>query len=280
MSGVIVAIASRIDRSLRPAGSRSKASHPRASRARACHGDPARSPARPRVAPPVVADRQHDAVLLRTQLEPHARRFGMTRDVRQRLLRHAIDDQLFLRRYLDRLAPGPSRPAPSLGVRTRPPARPARSRAPAPRARPDAAGVRSCAPPRPRASPSRAAPRAEPRSSSGISSRQAFDLQDHPRQRLTDLVVQLARDPLALSLLGQQRPARTLSPLVLQPVEHLVERRARARPRWRHRSAGPARRAPRGPAVASCRRVRRAARTPVATAPDWRAAGRAALRPG
>ena len=36
--------------------------------------------------------------------------------------------------------------------------------------------------------------------------------------------MQLARDPLSLILLGQERPASALAALVLEPVEHLVER--------------------------------------------------------
>ena len=52
---------------------------------------------------------------------------------------------------------------------------------------------------------------------------QSFDLEHDAGERLADLVVQLARDPLALALLDEQRPARAVAPLGLQPVEHLVE---------------------------------------------------------
>ena len=53
--------------------------------------------------------------------------------------------------------------------------------------------------------------------------RQALDLKHHAGERLADLVVQFASDPLSLSLLDHQRPARALTPLGFQPVEHVVE---------------------------------------------------------
>jgi hypothetical protein len=43
------------------------------------------------------------------------------------------------------------------------------------------------------------------------------------RQRLADLVVQLACDPQSLGLLRGQRSRGALSALALEPVEHLVE---------------------------------------------------------
>ena len=46
---------------------------------------------------------------------------------------------------------------------------------------------------------------------------------------LAHLVVQLARDPLALGLLGQQGLAPALAPLALEPVEHVVEGRGERR---------------------------------------------------
>ena len=52
---------------------------------------------------------------------------------------------------------------------------------------------------------------------------EAFDLEHDARERLADLVVQLARDPLTLALLDHQGPAGALALLGLQPVEHLVE---------------------------------------------------------
>ena len=54
--------------------------------------------------------------------------------------------------------------------------------------------------------------------------RRPLELQDDRGQRLADLVVQLARDPRALTLLRRQRPPRAVAPLALQPLDHLVER--------------------------------------------------------
>jgi nucleotide-binding universal stress UspA family protein len=48
--------------------------------------------------------------------------------------------------------------------------------------------------------------------------------QHEPGERLPDLIVQLAGDPPALALLGAQRPQRALAALVLQAIEHVVER--------------------------------------------------------
>ncbi len=61
---------------------------------------------------------------------------------------------------------------------------------------------------------------------------QSLHLQHDAGECLADLVVQLARDPLALALLNEQRPASAVAPLGLQPVEHLVEglRQARRSP--------------------------------------------------
>ena len=81
------------------------------------------------------------------------------------------------------------------------------------------------------------------RRSVGDLRREALDLQHHRRQRLADLVVQLARDAPALALLHQQRLARALAPLGLEAVEHLVER-----PRQR-RDSGPPTTCTRAPGV-------------------------------
>jgi hypothetical protein len=54
--------------------------------------------------------------------------------------------------------------------------------------------------------------------------RQPFDLEDQPRQRLPDLVVELPRDPAAFGFLKHQRAARAVASLGLEPLEHLVER--------------------------------------------------------
>ena len=119
------------------------------------------------------------------------------------------------RRALDRM--------PRLLARTTSRARPARSAARAPRA-PRGAAARAIR--RTSSAPVRAVSRSSSsssRSSSGIVRGEALDLQHHRREGLADLVVQLARDALALGLLHDQRPAGALAPLVLQAVEHLVE---------------------------------------------------------
>ena len=51
--------------------------------------------------------------------------------------------------------------------------------------------------------------------------------------RLADLVVQLDRDPLPLCLLRRERLPSALSPLRLQPLEHLVERTHEVVHLWR-----------------------------------------------
>ena len=53
--------------------------------------------------------------------------------------------------------------------------------------------------------------------------RPALDLEHHPGKCLANLVVELARDPLPLALLHEQRPAGALASLGLEAVEHLVE---------------------------------------------------------
>jgi hypothetical protein len=51
-----------------------------------------------------------------------------------------------------------------------------------------------------------------------------IDLQQDAGQRLAELVVQLAGQPAPLGLLSPHGAARAVAALVLQPVEHLVER--------------------------------------------------------
>ena len=53
-----------------------------------------------------------------------------------------------------------------------------------------------------------------------------LELEHDAGQRLADLVVQLARHPPALLLLGVERAPRAVAPLALEPVEHVVERHA------------------------------------------------------
>ena len=52
---------------------------------------------------------------------------------------------------------------------------------------------------------------------------EALDLEHDARERLADLVVQLARHPLPLALLDHEGPSGALALLRFQPVEHLVE---------------------------------------------------------
>ena len=66
--------------------------------------------------------------------------------------------------------------------------------------------------------------RSRARSSSGARALERLELQHHAGQRLADLVVQLARHPPALLLLGVERAARAVAALALEPVEHVVER--------------------------------------------------------
>ena len=58
----------------------------------------------------------------------------------------------------------------------------------------------------------------------GRPARERLAAQHQAGEDLPDLVMQLARDPPALALLGGERPARTLTALALETVEHPVER--------------------------------------------------------
>ena len=50
-------------------------------------------------------------------------------------------------------------------------------------------------------------------------------LEEHTREQLADLVVQVAGDPDPLGLLRGEHPAAVLVPFALEPVEHLIEGR-------------------------------------------------------
>ena len=50
------------------------------------------------------------------------------------------------------------------------------------------------------------------------------ELEQHAGQHLPDLVVEVARDPHSLRLLGRQRAAAALATLGFQAIEHLIER--------------------------------------------------------
>ena len=145
-------------------------------------------------------------------------------DVRQRLLGDAIDDQLLLLRQRQRGAPGAARS----GACACSPNDVASAASALCSPRSSSASGRS----RRAIRRTSSVPwRAVSRSSSSWSREllrdrrgQALDLEHHAGQRLADLVVELARDPLPLALLHEQRAARALAPLGLQAVEHLVER--------------------------------------------------------
>jgi len=53
---------------------------------------------------------------------------------------------------------------------------------------------------------------------------EAFELEQHGGHRLADLVVQTAREPLALLFLGLQGTRTSIPPLRLQPLQHPVVR--------------------------------------------------------
>ena len=83
--------------------------------------------------------------------------------------------------------------------------------------------------------PSRAVSRSSSscsRSSSGIARRETLDLEHHSGERLADLIVQLARDTPPLALLHHQCTVRAVTPLGLEPLEHLVERRRQRGDVW------------------------------------------------
>ena len=158
-------------------------------------------------------------------------RVGVAGDVRQRLLRDAVDDELLLLGEWQRALAGAGR----------------RGRC---ACSPNAVASADSALCSPRSSSASGRSRRAIRRTSSVPCagglaqlvelvaqllgdrrREALDLQHHAGERLADLVVQLARDPPALVLLDEQRLTRALAPLGLEPVEHVVERHARARRR-------------------------------------------------
>ena len=210
----------------------------------------------------VVTDDQHGAAPVAFEAQLGSFRLGVPRDVRERLLRDAVDDELLLLgergaavsrcRRMRICACSATRSARARG----------RSGARGPRVPPVAAGARSCGPPRCRGGRSRAARRAVRAARRGSTAGQALDLQHHTRERLADLVVQFASDPLSLSLLDHQRAARAVASLGLQAIEHVVER---LRQRGHVRLTVDARTRARRQRIvhgASSRRARRAAETP------------------
>ena len=148
---------------------------------------------------------------------------GVPGHVRERFLRDAVDDQLLLRESVSRVSRSPARHASCACSATRPPAARGRSGARGPRVLPVAAGARSL---RTSSVPCRAVSRSSSscsRSSSGIAPARPSTCSITP-VGLSDLVVQLARDPLSLGLLHHQRAVRAVAPLGLQAIEHVVER--------------------------------------------------------
>jgi hypothetical protein len=52
---------------------------------------------------------------------------------------------------------------------------------------------------------------------------QPVELEHHSGQGLSQLIVEFARQPASLPLLGGQRPLGALAPLALEPVQHVIE---------------------------------------------------------
>jgi hypothetical protein len=172
----------------------------------------------------IIAHGEHHGAVAALELELDALRPSMTHDVGHRLLRHAIDRQLglTLERGQIRVDPLPHAETGSLPEADRE----RDERCPQPEL------VERRWPQALRDLPYRLHPlahgvldlghvRSPPGCDGGA---QAFELQHDPSQQLAQLVVQLARKPRPLSLLGTKRPAPAVRPLMLEPVEHRIER--------------------------------------------------------
>ena len=149
---------------------------------------------------------------------------GVARDVGQRLLRHAVDDELLLvaelgQMLVEVLADARSR---SAGAKR---SHSTASALTSPRSS-SASGRSSSAI---RRTSSRLARTASWMSSTSRAQRlvehaaHAGEAEQHRGQLLADLVVQLQRDAQPLGLLGLEHPAGGLAPLGLQAGQHLVE---------------------------------------------------------
>ena len=170
----------------------------------------------------VIADREERAAVGTAELELDARSAGMSGDVGERLLRDAVEDQLLLIRQRQARLQRAFHPDAGLVVKRR---RQCRQGAGQPE-------VFECLGAQPSHDPADvlgAAARGLPQLVELVAQllgdlrRQPFDLQHDAGQGLADLVVELAGDAPALTLLDHQRPPDALAPLGLQPVEHLVE---------------------------------------------------------
>ena len=231
---------------------------------------------RPAMPRPSSATRSDDAVAAALERDLDARRAGVPRDVRQALLRDAVDRELGLGRErrqvggeaaLDRDAALVGELARELGQRA------------------DEAEVLEHLRPQLLRDPAHLLERLPDRllrlvdvaacSASRLGER--VELEQHAGQHLADLVVQAARDPQPLGLLRRERAPAALAPLALEPVEHLVERRARARRPRPPPSAQALARAAAGRRCASARPAGRAARASAAAAAGSRPAS--ATRP-
>jgi hypothetical protein len=176
-----------------------------------------------REAPAVVAHPQRDAVAPPLERHLHRARGRMARDVRQSLLRDPVDRELRLvgeRRQVGVEAPG-DRDAADGGEARRELGQ-----------RADQPELLEHLRPQLARDPPHLLERAPHRDLGlldlgahlwGRVAGERIELQEHPRQDLAHLVVQPARDPQALALLRSERPAAALAPLVLEPLEHLVE---------------------------------------------------------
>ena len=220
----------------------------------------------------VIADGQHGpgAVLVEPQFDPG--RLGVPGDVRQRLLRDAVDHELLLLATAAATARAAARPACCACS----PNEVASAASALCNPRSSSASGRSC---RAMRRTSSVPLRAVSRSSSscvpqlvGDPRGQPFDLQHGAGQRLADLVVQLAGDPAALALQHAQRLTRALASLGLQPIEHLVERLRQRRDIRLAVDRHPLARARADRAGASLRPAHRAGGTPGATAGGSRSA--------
>ena len=172
----------------------------------------------------VVGDAQDDAVVAGLERDRDAARLGVAGDVRQALLRDAIDGELDLRRELRQ-----RRRELALDAD----ARDARERGRQLGQRADQAEVLEHLRPQLARDPPHLVERAAHRLlglvelvamlGRGLGDR--VQLQQHPGQHLADLVVQVAGDADPLGLLGGEHAPAALLPFALEPVEHAVESR-------------------------------------------------------
>ena len=172
----------------------------------------------------VVGDTEDDAVVAALERDRHTARLGVAGDVRQALLRDAVDGELDLRRQ---------RRQRGRELTLDPDAGDARERGRKLGQRTHQAEVLEHLRPQLARDPPHLVERAAHRLARlvervamlrrGVGDR--VQLQQHPGQDLADLVVQVARDPDPLGLLGGEHTPAALLPFALEAVEHPVERR-------------------------------------------------------